>query len=112
MFYYFQLKDIITEKVRIEVAADLKDVVGRTLKCLVCLRAPMRPPAAFQRCCQSIVGCMECLEALYKHNMLMCCPKCRAPRGCSNMCDIHGIDELLRGLSYLADDSDSLPDIN
>ena len=67
----------------------------------------MKPPAAFQRCCQSIIGCMTCVETIYQENMGMGCPKCRAPRGCSNMSDIHGLDELLNGLAFLAEEDDN-----
>jgi hypothetical protein len=109
---------VLGKNVKIDIRPDVQEVVKRTFTCVICLRAPLKPPAAFQRCCQSIVGCMFCLEELYKHNMGSNCPKCRAPRGCSSMCEVRGLDELLGGLSHLgvtddgADESDdSLPDI-
>ena len=80
----------------------------------------MTASAAFQRCCQSIIGCMLCVEELYRGETgsQRRCPKCQTVRGLSNLCDIHGLDDLLNGLSYVAyenknNNSDNeLPDLN
>ncbi len=107
---------------KIDIVPDLKVIVRNTFKCVVCLRAPLRPPAAFQRCCKSIVGCLRCVDELYSTITTPAapCPKCRHDRGCSQMTPVLGLDELLAGLSYLEEldranesdsDDDSLPEV-
>jgi hypothetical protein len=104
--------------VRITIRPDARQVVRDAFKCVICLLAPCASPLAYQACCKSVIGCVACVDELYKHAPSSACPKCRAPRGVASMHEVLGFQEMLEALSYLNgianvnndDDDDDLPD--
>ena len=67
----------------------------------------MQALAAYQRCCQSIIGCIQYITKLYQGNKNKHCPKCRKAGGLISLFDAHGLNDLLHGLSFLSEGVDN-----
>ncbi|XP_013784581.1 uncharacterized protein LOC106468688 [Limulus polyphemus] len=82
---------------------DLSSLIKDTFECRICLRSPMSPPAAFQSCCQIILGCMTCAQSFYGENKEKCCPHCQKKSGRSNLLQVKGLDDFLHKTGHLED---------
>lgn len=89
----------------------LKQLFQDSLRCCICHQSPMEPPIVMAKCCKSIIGCEACTNEWYsgEEALTKSCPNCRADRGYAETMQLHGMDDLLRGLrDLLNEDEDTL----
>lgn len=72
-------------------------------KCKICHATPMTPPVIATKCCNSLLGCEECVNTWYDgaDGLSKKCPHCNEPRGYASMFQFKGIDEFLVGVKGL-----------
>ena len=90
-------------KLPIGLLISLKD----TFKCNLCL-STIKPPLITTRCCKSILGCDSCVTKLYSGigGSSKACPLCRADRGFTETMCLKGMDDFLKTIYSLVEDSD------
>ena len=83
-------------------------LVKDAFKCKVCLKVPIFPPVIATRCCNTLLGCKECINSWYSGDDALDknCPHCREPRGYAQTFQLKGIDDFLTGFSKI------IPDLN
>ena len=95
----------VTRDDKIPVA--LQKLLHDTFTCQICQNTPMTLPFIFSRCCKRIVGCQICIDKWYRGEIGMNrkCPLCRHDRGYSETSLIRGLDELLKGIKPIFENS-------
>lgn len=74
-------------------------LVNDAFKCKVCLKLPMSPPVVATRCCNTLLGCSECINNWYSGDggLDKTCPHYREPRGYAQTFQMKGLEEFLNG---------------
>ena len=79
----------------------LKKILRDTLKCRICLSAPIVPPVVITKCCKVLLGCEACVNRWYRGDDALTkpCPACKHARGYNETMILRGLDELLTTLN-------------
>ena len=96
----------LTKNTRVPLG--LKSLLQESLQCRICHITPMRPPILFGKCCKVILGCEECVTKWFQgpDAFTKACPYCTAPRAFTETLRVHGMDDLLTGLSKVIGESE------
>ena len=90
------------------VPIGLKKMLKDAFKCKICHITPLTPPVIMTKCCKTLIGCQECVDAWYATDPLAkSCPACNAARGFVETLRLHGLDDLISGLQTLRDEADA-----
>lgn len=107
----FILSDLETVKTVVEkimsvtkdstIPLGLKMILRDTLKCRICLSAPIVPPVVITKCCKVLLGCELCVNGWYRGDDALTkpCPACKHERGYNETMILRGLDELLTTLN-------------
>lgn len=77
----------------------LKVTLQDTLKCKICLSAPMQHPVIYAKCCKTLIGCESCVNHWYAgEGINKACPVCGTDRGLTETSRVCGLEELLDGV--------------
>ena len=79
--------------------------------CKICHVTPMKPPVIATKCCNSLLGCEECVNAWYDgaEGLSKKCPYCNEPRGYASTFQFKGMDEFLVGVKDLVKCEENSP---
>lgn len=71
--------------------------------CKICHATPMTPPVIATKCCNTLLGCEECVNAWFDgaDGLSKKCPHCNEPRGYASTFQFKGIDQFLVGVRAL-----------
>ena len=91
-----EVQDVLALSKTSKVPPGLKIMLTNTFKCSIC-HGVIRPPVAYARCCQSILGCESCSDTWYsgEDRRKRSCPLCRRERAFSDTGRVHALDEFL-----------------
>lgn len=88
----------------------LKVLLCDTFRCTIC-RGVVKPPATVSKCCQSIVGCEDCIDDYYRgdEGRLRGCPLCRRERASGETSRLNGLGDFLDQIKVFGDGDDAVP---
>ena len=93
------LKEITTVSSALPLPIKVIKLVNDAFKFKICLKLPMHPPIIGTRCCNTLLGCADCINNWYSgdEGLSKTCPNCREARGYAQTFQFKGIDEFLEG---------------
>ena len=99
-----QLKEVFVVTKDTKVPLALKRSINATFACKIC-RGVITPPVIFSRCCQSILGCVACIDQWYggSDGLMKNCPNCSTERGYAETVRMAGMDDFLESIRPLYD---------
>lgn len=101
-----QIQSVIEVKRGGDVPIGLLIAMKSTFRCTLCLMT-IRPPLITTRCCKNILGCEKCVMKLFQGvgGTTKQCPMCRADRAYTETCRLNGVDDFLKTIYPLLEDS-------
>ena len=86
-------------------------LVKDAFMCNICRNTPMTPPLIATKCCNSLLGCEECVNTWYDgaEGLSKKCPYCGEPRGYASTFQFKGMDEFLVGVKDLLKGEENSP---
>lgn len=93
--------DIMSVTKDSSIPLGLKKILRDTLKCRICLSAPIVLPVVITKCCKVLLGCEICVNEWYRGDDALTkpCPACKHTRGYNETMILRGLDELLTTLN-------------
>ena len=102
-----EVKSMVSEILKVNQTLSLAVGVVKLLRdafiCEICHATPMMPPVIATKCCNTLLGCGECVNAWFDgaDGLSKKCPHCNEPRGYVSTFQFKGIDEFLVGVRAL-----------
>ena len=99
-----EVKSMVCDILKVNQTLSLPLGVVKLLRdafiCKICHATPMMPPVIATKCCNTLLGCEECVNAWFDgaDGLSMKCPLCNEPRGNASTFQFKGIDEFLVGV--------------
>jgi len=81
-----------------KIPLGVKASLSEAFQCKICLRC-VSLPAMIATCCGQLIGCQSCTDTWYTTSpdiMKKTCPACRAERGAAKLCQLRGMDSLIK----------------
>ncbi|XP_068727311.1 uncharacterized protein [Montipora capricornis] len=93
------LQDLTTVTSAMPLPPSVVKLINDAFKCKVCLKLPMHPPIIATRCCNTLLGCSQCINHWYsgEDGLNKTCPHYREPQGYAQTYQFKGLDEFLEG---------------
>ena len=95
-----------------KIPLGLKTLLSEPFQCKICVR-PVTVPAMVATCCGQLIGCQSCTDTWYTTGadiMKKTCPACRAERGAARLCQLRGMDSLIKTAKEVLQDPEPTPD--
>ena len=102
-----EVKSMVSDILKVNQALSLPLGVVKLLRdafmCKICHATPMTPPVIATKCCNTLLGCEECVNTWFDgaDGLSKKCPHCNEPRGYASTFQFKGIDEFLVGVKGL-----------
>lgn len=102
-----EVKSMVSDILKVNQTLSLPLGVVKLLRdgfiCKICHATPMMPPVIATKCCNTLLGCEECVNAWFDgaDGLSKKCPHCNEPRGYASTFQFKGIDEFLVGVKGL-----------